>query len=188
MLEVLLGRRHRRSRFMPNVYVFPGGRVDAADDRPSGFDEDLRAAPGASNLSETDLAIRARAALRETFEETGLLVGGTAVFEAALPMIGVWAAYAQAGLAPAFAALSLIARAVTPASYPKRFDTYFFIADGAMTHGDLAGDGELEDVGWVPVGSAPSLYMAKVTRLILQEALQHRSDTSETRDLATFRV
>ncbi len=176
---------------MPNVYVFPGGRIDAEDDRPSGFDEDLPAAPGgagASDLSESRLAVCARAALRETFEETGLLVGQIANFKSAAPGSGVWTAYAQAGLTPAFAALRLIARAVTPADYPIRFDTYFFAADGAMAHGDLAGDGELEDIGWVPVGSAPALPMAKVTRLILQEALGRRSDDSETRDLATFSV
>ncbi len=173
---------------MPNVYVFPGGRVDAADDRPSGFAEDLPPGPGASPLSGSDLAIHARAALRETFEETGLLVGGTAKLKTKTPAAGVWSAYTQAGLAPAFAALSLIARAVTPASYPRRFDTYFFAADGAMAHGDLAGDGELEDIGWVPVGSAGVLSMAKVTRLILQETLSCRFNASESRDLATFNV
>lgn len=187
-IEVLLGRRHRRSRFMPNVYVFPGGRVDAADDQPSGFAEDLPVPPGAPDLSERKLAVYARAALRETFEETGLLVGQIDMIEAAQPTSGIWAAYARAGLTPAFAALDLIAHAITPTDYPIRFDTYFFAADGALAHGVLAGDGELEDIGWVPVGSAPTLPMAKVTRLILRETLSRRSGARESGDLATFNV
>ena len=188
--EVLLGRRHRRSRFMPNVYVFPGGRIDDADDQPSGFAENLPSAPGLSSVEEHKLTVFARGALRETFEETGLLVAPADAPSATVkPQTrGVWAAYSEAGLVPAFTALSLIARAITPADYPIRFDTYFFTADGAMAHGDLAGDGELEDVGWVPVGSAPALPMAKVTRLILQEALARQGDPAKTKDFATFSV
>ncbi len=192
--EVLLGRRHRHSRFMPNVYVFPGGRIDDADDQPSGFAEDMPSPPEPSPLDAPELTVFARGALRETFEETGLLVGQTvgrtdAPSASANPQAsGVWAAYSQAGLVPAFAALNLLARAVTPADYPIRFDTYFFAADGATAHGDLAGDGELEDLGWVPVGSAPALPMAEVTRLILKEALIRRGDSVETRGLATFSV
>lgn len=175
---------------MPNVYVFPGGRVDAEDDRPSGFTEDMPSATGRTSLNARQIAVCARTAVRETFEETGLLLAQTGTPSAgANPRTGaVWAAYSQAGLAPAFAALSLTARAITPATYPIRFDTIFFTANGAMAHGNLAGDGELEDIGWVPVGSAPDLPMAKVTRLILQEALIRQAGPPETRDLATFNV
>jgi 8-oxo-dGTP pyrophosphatase MutT (NUDIX family) len=140
-------------------------------------------------LSERELAVCARAALRETFEETGLLVGrAVAPGMADQPITGVWAAYALAGLAPAFARLDLVARAITPARSPIRFDTYFFAADGAEAHGDLAGDGELEDIGWVPVSTAAGLPMAEVTRLILREALMRRSGASDSGDLATFSV
>jgi 8-oxo-dGTP pyrophosphatase MutT (NUDIX family) len=189
-LEVLLGRRNRRSRFMPDVYVFPGGRVDAEDGQPSGFAENLRTAPEPSSLDERALAAHARTALRETFEETGLLVAQAGVPATAdgAQTRGVWAAYAQAGLAPAFAAISLTARAITPAEYPIRFDTYFFTADGAIAHGNVAGDGELVDIGWVPVDSAPALPMAEITRLILQEALIRHGNPTESRDLATFSV
>ena len=188
--EVLLGRRHRRSRFMPSVYVFPGGRIDAADHRPSGFAETLPAAPKPPSLDARAFAAHARAALRETFEETGLLVAraGRPQASAAPQTHGVWTAYARAKLAPAFTALRLIARAVTPAEYPIRFDTYFFAADGAMAHGKVAGDGELEDIGWVPVTATPSLPMAEVTRLILEEALIRQGDSAETTVLATFSV
>ncbi len=74
--EVLLGRRSARSRFMPGIYVFPGGRVGPQDRRPSGFAESLPdQPPGLGQATRRRLAEFARAALRETFEETGLLLG-----------------------------------------------------------------------------------------------------------------
>ncbi len=74
--EVLLGRRSARSRFMPGIYVFPGGRIGPEDCRPSGFAEPLPdPPPGLDQTTRRRLAVFARAALRETYEETGLLIG-----------------------------------------------------------------------------------------------------------------
>ena len=68
-IEVLLVRRSHRASFMANAYVFPGGRVDAADAAAS-------PSPGASAAASPDplLAMR-RAAARELGEEVGLQVG-----------------------------------------------------------------------------------------------------------------
>src|SRR5260370_26023614 len=66
-LEVLIGRRGTGARFMPGRYVFPGGRVTTADARPWAGEPGGDGAP-------TFLALK-HAALRETFEETGLVVG-----------------------------------------------------------------------------------------------------------------
>jgi 8-oxo-dGTP pyrophosphatase MutT (NUDIX family) len=176
---------------MPNVYVFPGGRVGEADEWPSGFAEPLAPPPATAPLAPAELATHARAAVRETFEETGLLFGEPA---AAHPAAGpfsasIWTAFAAAGLDPAFAALRLLARAVTPAPSPIRFDTYFFLADGAAARGHLAGDGELEDIGWVPVPSATRRPMAKVTRLILAEALARWAEgAAEPRDIPVISI
>jgi 8-oxo-dGTP pyrophosphatase MutT (NUDIX family) len=41
--EVLMGRRHKRASFLPDIYVFPGGRLDESDRAPSGFPEPLDA-------------------------------------------------------------------------------------------------------------------------------------------------
>jgi 8-oxo-dGTP pyrophosphatase MutT (NUDIX family) len=66
-LEVLIGRRGKGARFMPGRYVFPGGRVTPEDARAWAGE---RADPAPAGL----LALK-RAALRETFEETGLVLG-----------------------------------------------------------------------------------------------------------------
>jgi 8-oxo-dGTP pyrophosphatase MutT (NUDIX family) len=176
--EVLMGRRSRASRFMPGVYVFPGGRVERVDARPSGFAETMPALPGGTDRA-TGRRLRhfARAALRETFEETGLLVAdrpppsSAEIDTAAGGEAEIWRAFRRAGRAPAFSALSLIARAVTPTRSPIRFHTRFFRADGRAAYGDLLGDGELEDLRWVPVEKAGKLPIAEVTALVLREAL-----------------
>ena len=193
--EVLLGRRSQRSRFMPGVYVFPGGRLSALDRRASGFAEDLAPPPpGLDARTRTRIAVFARAALRETFEETGLLLGLSAPARAGAGTaraLGFWAAFAHAGLAPAFGALGLVARAITPTASPLRFHTRFFLADGANAHGPLGGDGELEDIRWVPVAAAPALPIPEVTLRVLEEALARRAQDAQgargTRPAPLFR-
>ena len=181
--EVLLGRRSGRSRFMPDIYVFPGGRVGPEDRRPSGFAEPLPdQPPGLDRATRQRLEVFARAALRETFEETGLLLGATGMASAPAPTGGqgaeVWNAFAATGLAPRFAGMRLVARAITPADSPVRFHTRFFLAEGAAASGEIGGDGELEDIHWAPLESLPELPMADITLLVLEEALAHRSAAS----------
>ncbi|MDH3597595.1 MAG: NUDIX hydrolase [Rhodospirillales bacterium] len=193
--EVLMGRRNRASSFMPGVYVFPGGRVERADARPSGFTETMISPPeGTDNATRRHLTLFARAALRETFEETGLLVaerpgsGPAGIDSAAAGPAEVWRAFRHAGRAPAFSALALVARAVTPTRSPIRFHTRFFRADGQAAYGNLVGDGELEDLRWVPVEEAGLLPIAEVTALVLREALAHGStESGTTRPAALFR-
>ncbi len=172
-----MGRRHRRAGFMPGVYVFPGGILAPSDRRPSGFAEALPPQPpGIGTATERRLAVFARAALREAHEETGLLLGharaGAAPEVAGRP----WRDFAAAGLAPAFDQLRLVARAVTPRHSPRRFNTRFFLADGAYARGDLGGDGELEGLDWVPAADVDRLPLAEVTALVLEEALAQWRD------------
>ena len=172
--EVLMGRRHRRHVFLPNIYVFPGGRLDAADNEASGFPE---AVPG-ETLRElrrgagrrTPLSF-ARAALRETLEETGLLVGQPGRAPGGAGRREPWRHFARQGLVPAFAALGFVCRAITPTSSARRYNTRFLIADGALARGDLAGDGELEDLAWRGTGALRHLGLVDVTAFVLEEAL-----------------
>ena len=74
---MLMGRRPRRASFMPSVYVFPGGALEPTDRRPSGFPEPitLPACTGLDGTTRRRYPCFLRAALRETQEETGLLIG-----------------------------------------------------------------------------------------------------------------
>jgi len=76
--RLLMGRRPSKSRFMPGVYVFPGGAVDQCDARAkpmAGLCESCAShmAVGGSQARAQTIAM---AAVRETFEETGLLITG----------------------------------------------------------------------------------------------------------------
>ena len=76
--EVLMGKRHRKAAFIPDAYVFPGGGVDASDGRAYPATA-ARLAPHRTQLAVNNSQPRARAiamtAVRETFEETGLILG-----------------------------------------------------------------------------------------------------------------
>lgn len=171
--EVLVGRRRRDNRFMPGVYVFPGGRVARSDHSPPGGLPGLQPASAAAlsrSGSRTTARALALAALRETWEETGLIVGREGILEddATDPF---WTACRRAGVVPALDALAYFARAITPTRLSIRYNTRFLLAPGTLCHGALAGDGELEDVGWRAVAALEALPMASVSRHVLAEAL-----------------
>jgi len=170
--EVLLGRRTARARFMPALYVFPGGRVGPDDRTPW---------PGEiASISLLPLSLL-RAALREIFEETGLLVGHRATGAAPSDerQHEIAQAYAQAQLAAGLDRLRYIGRAITPSSSPMRFDTRFFLAEADHAFGELRGSGELEDLHWRPIGATGELPMANVSRFMLNRAVTVRDGTAD---------
>jgi 8-oxo-dGTP pyrophosphatase MutT (NUDIX family) len=174
-----MGRRHRGHDFMPDKWVFPGGRVDRSDFRaPVG--SALRPEV-AARLERTATAPRARAlalaAVRETFEETGLLLAKAAPVRAAA---GPWREFLQAGALPDLDALDFIARAVTPPMAPKRFDARFFLAqaDRLLSLDRRPDCGELDEIAWFALDKALELDLPSVTRFVLRELPLHLADPS----------
>jgi 8-oxo-dGTP pyrophosphatase MutT (NUDIX family) len=167
---VLMGRRHGGHDFMPDKWVFPGGRVDRLDfTAPSATElrpevESRLLKTGTSRLARA-LAL---AAVRETFEEAGLLLAKPTPMR---PSLGPWRAFAERGALPDLAALDFVARAVTPANSPKRFDARFFLADAAaLLSLDREPDcGELDQIEWFGLDDALSLDLPSVTRFVLRE-------------------
>ena len=177
--EVLMGRRHGGHSFMPDKWVFPGGRIDPSDFRaPSG--SELRH-DVAARLARTTTPRRARAlaltAIRETFEEAGLLLATRAP---ARPGVGPWRDFLAHGASPDLAAMDFIARAVTPPNSPKRFDARFFMAeaDRLLSLEPLADCGELDEIVWVELAEALGLDLPSVTRFVLREIPQRLIDPS----------
>ena len=168
VLEVLMGERHARHRFMPHRFVFPGGRIDARDSRVRCA---TPLAPGTSARLERRLGpARARAmavaAIRETFEETGLIVGGPDPDPGRPPPRG-WDGFFGAGFAPALGALAYVARAVTPPIRPVRFNARFFVVAHEHVTGEVRGSGELLGLKWFSVEQALTLELAQITRRVL---------------------
>lgn len=185
--EVFLGRRAPGSRFMPDVFVVPGGRLDPGDARPSGFAERLPDPPaGLDRATSQRRHAFARCALREAYEEAGLLLPVQPAPPAPTRVRDVWAAYREAGCAPDFTALRLVARALTPTDSPIRFDTRFWLADGRRAVRVAEGDGELREIGWVPVAEVARLPLPEATALALQAAVGQYRRRAEDVPAAPF--
>jgi 8-oxo-dGTP pyrophosphatase MutT (NUDIX family) len=179
--KVLLGRRHERHRFMPGKFVFPGGRVEIAD----------RSMPSATPLRREDVARLMRqmrrpsvakatafalAAVRETYEETGLMLGVPHDAVIGAPP-GPWAAFAKAKILPDLSAIHFVARAITPPRRPLRFDSRFFAADvtaiAYRADGFVGPQAEFVELVWLPITEARRLDMPGITAVVLEELQDH---------------
>ncbi len=154
--RILMGQRAGGHAFMPNKYVFPGGRLDAADCRVKPA-VDLHPATLAKLMNRmrgkpTPSRARglAQAAVRETWEETGLLFGRTRLEDA-----------------PDLSGLTLFMRAITPPGRTRRYDSRFFVADADYLanidepHHD--GGGELLTLSWLTLDEIASLDLPLIT-------------------------
>ena len=172
-----MGRRAPGHVFMASKWVFPGGRIDRSDfTAAAGREPD---GPTRARLeAETDPR-RARAlcltAVRETFEETGLIVGRPAP---PASVAGPWREFRRAGALPDLAALTYVARAITPPGRTRRFDARFFLADAGalLTPEPTAGSGELDEIAWLALEDARALDLPSITRFVLGEVAERLSD------------
>jgi 8-oxo-dGTP pyrophosphatase MutT (NUDIX family) len=185
--RVLMGRRHGGHSFMPDRWVFPGGRIDRADYRAP-FASDLRADVG--GLFDRYLpAGRGRAlalaAVRETWEEAGLLIARPGEARGT----GPWKDFVAQGVLPDLEAMDVIARAITPPAVGKRFDTWFLTADAeSLTSLERQGDcGELDEIAWVDFDEAMALPLPAVTRVMIKEAVARMDDPNRPKPFLRYK-
>ncbi len=189
--EVLMIERHSRSDFLPDLYVFPGGRLEEQDhalgDRVAGIspDEAHRRLGDVPPESAQALFV---AAIRETFEEAGILLA-TARGRAELlgpdeiAEITTHRLEVQAGeisfqeiierydLELAGDRLSVHGRWITPEEVPRRFDTLFFAA--LAPAGQLATHDGVETTNhvWIRPEDALEQMRARKRRIIFPTAM-----------------
>ena len=168
--RVLMGRRHMRHAFMPGKFVFPGGRTDPSDGRVPVV-SDLNPAEESKLIGTRTSHTRARAiamsALRETYEEAGLLIGRKGEFLTSRPD---WQGFVDNRVCPSLENLRFVARAITPPGRVRRFDTRFLAAfktDVAVELPDGGPTNELEELVWLPIGKAKEHDIPAITRTIL---------------------
>lgn len=168
--KILMGQRSKRHDFMPSVYVFPGGRVDRADSF----------AKYAGNLSPRTERIleaaytprRARAvvlaSVRETWEETGLMLGENSETHRNLNHPS-YDDFRQKGLLPDLSGIEVFGRAVTPPHRHKRFDAWFFVKHlGEQALPEISDSSELLNVGWFTFAQIEKLETQRATDMMLQ--------------------
>lgn len=196
-LEVLMVQRHHQIDFASGALVFPGGKVAAEDSDPrwaEHCDGDAGAADRAYQI----------AAIREAFEESGLLLarrasarGAGKPFAAPSDFEDVFAirdevaagkasfldAIAAAKLVLALDALTFYAHWITPEGLPKRFDTRFYIAEAPEAQEALCDGSETVDACWITPEQALADMRAKKRTIIfptrLNLELLGRSDSSD---------
>ena len=174
--EVLMLQRNFQSGFMPGMYVFPGGALDAADDSPeararcAGLDD-----PAASSVLKLERGGLAYwvAAIRESFEEAGILLacdaGGGMVALSEAAGIERFRVHRQALNAGEQEFIALLVREnlrlpadrlvyfshwITPLGAPRRYDTRFFVARAPDAQDALHDNLETIDHVWVRPRSA----------------------------------
>ena len=192
-LEVLMLRRAERDAdARSGVAVFPGGVLDARDREAHAF-----------TAGPTDVTASAKlgvavggldyfvAAVRETFEEVGLLL---ATGDIDLPALQPWRARLQQGTASAadfcrgtgltldLSGLVYFSHWLTPPGSPKRFDTRFFMALAPPGQQALADGGEAQALMWLTPAQALApergLKLLPVTQRTLQDLARHGTAAS----------
>jgi 8-oxo-dGTP pyrophosphatase MutT (NUDIX family) len=171
--RLLMGRRHGGHSFMPGKWVFPGGRIDRSDFtvphtgalKP---ETERRLRHGLKPARATALALTA---IRETFEETGLLLGKPAQTS---PRAGPWGPFLAQGALPDLSTLDMIARAVTPPQLPKRFDARFLLASAEtlLSLQPQPDCGELDEIAWVELDEALALELPAITRFVVRDVAE----------------
>lgn len=179
--SILMGQRGAKAAFMPNKFVFPGGAVDASDgdvplvgdlpepcfsrledDAPSGMQRALGAA-----------------AVRELWEETGLILGTRGDWP--VTPHPDWETFAASGHLPTAAPMQYVFRALTPPGRTRRFDARFFLVDASHIQSDLDDFShaceELSHLQWIPLEQARSFDLPFITEVVLAE-VESRLGTS----------
>lgn len=187
--EVLMGQRGSKAAFMPNKFVFPGGAVDASDAyvplaEPFHPTCAARLAEGCEDGLAHALGV---AAIRELWEETGLILGARGTWEGPVP--DDWTEFAEAGFVPSARALQFVFRAVTPPGRPRRFDARFFLINANEIASDLddfsRAEDELSHLQWIPLEKVRSFDLPFITEVVLAE-VAHRADDPEPPETVPF--
>lgn len=175
--EVLMGRRSRSAAFVPGFFVFPGGRVDPGDYAVSAATPlELAAAQRMDVCGDASLAkALAIAAVRETFEETGLMLAQSGdIGEAAN---ADWVHWRERGLAPQLDRLTYFGRAITSPISPTRFHARFFITRAEALQGELGGAGELCELGFYLVSDVLAhMPIVDVTEFMLNRVTSYATE------------
>ena len=171
--RILMGQRGSQAAFMPNKFVFPGGAVDAGDAQIP-LATPLQTTCINQLSHETDAALIpaiATAAIREVWEETGLILGETGTWSTPPPPD--WASFANQGYLPSAAGLTFVFRAITPPGRPRRFDARFFMVDAAQVCGDpddfTHACDELSHLQWIALEDVRHFDLPFITQVVMAE-------------------
>jgi 8-oxo-dGTP pyrophosphatase MutT (NUDIX family) len=181
--EVLMVRRHAQAVFA-SALVFPGGAIEPGD-YDNGWTQ-LIDDPDGLNRDERALRI---AAIRETWEETGVLAAHGSEGPETVPLPSVQGTpfrevIEATGIRLALNLIQPFAHWVTPEQEPRRFDTHFFIARMPSEQVAVSDGGETVDIDWMNPTAAVARTAAG-DRSIIFPTLMNLSRLAESDDTST---
>lgn len=189
--SILMGQRGAKAAFMPNKFVFPGGAVDA-DDAHIPLATPLTPQCAARIGEDVDASLAHAipvAAIRELWEETGLILGTKGEWQGDVPPD--WESFAATGHLPHAEPLQFVFRALTPPGRPRRFDARFFLLDVDEVASDpddfAAASDELSHLQWVPLTQARSFDMPFITEVVLAEVEARARDLNAPDSVPYFK-
>lgn len=170
--EVLMVQRHHQIEFASGALVFPGGKTHQGDHDPAWE----QACVGWDEVEPEQRPLRI-AAVREVFEEAGLLLGATrpldpaacelsvrqAVDRGELPFLKV---VRDLGEKVDLSALTVFARWITPPLTPKRYDTWFYVARAPADQLALCDGRETVDAVWIPPREAVRMALSGERKVV----------------------
>ena len=172
---VLMGKRSIKSKFMPSIYVFPGGAVDNIDYQANKLFSLSTSINKNKMKTRSDNHTKAImfAGIRETAEECNLYLAKKDVISNSKNLLlnNSWDNFLKKSLFPSFDNLFYFGRAITPSYLKIRFHARFFIANYENFVGTIKSNGELEDLGWVEIRKAKLLPIADVTEFLINRMI-----------------
>ena len=188
--KVLMGQRGSKAAFMPNKFVFPGGAVDPDDagvPLARRMPQVCRKRLLEESMHDYSHAL-ATAAIRELWEETGLVLGKPGTWANKPPKD--WIDFAGLGYLPDAHPLQFVFRAVTPPGRPRRFDARFFLVDADEVANDLddfsAAQDELSHLQWIPVREVRGFDLPFITEVVLAEVAARARDRTPPDNVPFF--
>jgi len=164
--RALLGKRGKGHAFMPDLYVFPGGRRDPGDNKTP-LAEPLR-----DEVLEK-LLLRTKSRF-QTYAARGLAVAAAREMMEEAHLSLTPSEFAGA-LRPDVSKFRFLARAITPPGQPRRFDTRFFACfcdELGVDPSAIRDSDELHDLTWLPIDAHESHPLPRITKVILSDLVQ----------------
>ena len=188
--RVLMGQRGAKAAFMPNKFVFPGGAIDQVDTEV-GLHTHMNPTCEARLSQQADSSLvpaLIAGAIREIWEETGLILGEEGQWIGPIPQ--GWESFAATGHRPSAAGFRFVFRAITPPMRPRRFDARFFLVDADLIKSDLddfsGAEDELSHLQWIPISEARKFNLPFITEVVLAEVQTLLSETSPPESVPFF--
>ena len=190
--SVLMGQRGKNASFMPNKFVFPGGAVEKNDFQVNSFKQlNVNCTARMTYQCNEDLVFALSvAAIRELFEETGIIVGYKKKWTGVIPP--EWKPFAKLGLVPDASNFKFVFRAITPPGRPRRFDARFLYLDAdtlseEINLEDFSGaSNELSHLQWIPIHEVRKFDLPFITEVVFAEVISNLSKNMKLKRVPFF--